>query len=152
MKILFVCTGNTCRSPMACALMNKLASDNDMDIKCDSAGIFANSGDKASTNAIKAMLEYEIDLSNHSAKALTEDLIKEYDLILTMTQGHKTMISALAPEKVYTICEYAGYNGDIKDPFGSNLQAYKDASEDIYDCLTEIAEKIYDMTEETNEN
>ena len=55
MKLLFVCTGNTCRSPMAAALMNKIAVDNDMDIVAESAGIFAKADEQASSNAIKAM-------------------------------------------------------------------------------------------------
>ena len=152
MKILFVCTGNTCRSPMAAALMNKIAFENDMNIQCDSAGIFALPDDTISKNAVKAMHEYNIDLSNHRAKPLTEELIKNYDLILTMTDGHKTMISALMPEKIFTICEYAGYNGDIKDPFGSTFDTYKEVAEDIYDCLTDIAEKIYDLTENKHED
>lgn len=148
MKILFVCTGNTCRSPMASALMNKIAIDNDMNIACSSAGIFAKSGDKASKHAIEAMNDYDIDLSGHRSTPLTEALICEYDLILTMTDGHKSMISALAPEKIHTICEYAGYNGEIADPYGGGLKEYKQTATDIYDCLTDIAEKIYDITEQ----
>ena len=150
MKILFVCTGNTCRSPMASALMNKIATDNDMEVTCSSAGIFAKSGDKASKHAIDTMKDYDIDLSEHRASPLTESKIDEYDLILTMTEGHKSMISALAPDKIYTICEYAGYNGEIADPYGGGLKEYKQTATDIYDCLTDIAEKIYDITEQEN--
>ena len=148
MKILFVCTGNTCRSPMAAALMNKISKENDMDVTSCSAGIFAKAGDKASTHAINTMKEYEIDISNHTATPLTESIINDYDLILTMTDGHKAMISALAPEKIFTICEYAGYNGEISDPYGGSLKEYRQTAEDIYDCLTDIAEKIYDMMEQ----
>lgn len=146
MKILFVCTGNTCRSPMAASMMNKICKENDMDVECSSAGIFAEKGSKASKHSIEAMKNYSIDLSNHSATPLTEALISEYDLILTMTEGHKTMISALAKDKIYTLCEYAGYDGDITDPYGGNLTQYKECAQDIYDCLTDIAEKIYDIT------
>lgn len=146
MKILFVCTGNTCRSPMAAAMMNKICTDNDIDVFASSAGIFAENGSKASKNAIEAMKEYNIDLSHHKSTSLTEALISEYDLILTMTEGHKTMISALATDKIYTICEYAGYEGDISDPYGGNITQYKECARDIYDCLTDIAEKIYDLT------
>ncbi len=148
MKILFVCTGNTCRSPMAAALMNKIAKDNDMNVTSDSAGIFAKQSDKASKYAIDAMKEYELDISNHSATPLTEAMLEEYDLVLTMTDGHKSMISALAPDKIFTVCEYAGYNGEIMDPYGSGLKEYKQTATDIYDCLTEIAEKIYDIMEQ----
>lgn len=147
MKILFVCTGNTCRSPMAAALMNKIAEDNDMDVKCTSAGIFVRPKDKISKNAVLAMKDYGIDISSHTARQLSEEMINETDLLLTMTDGHKAMISSIAPDKIYTICEYAGYEGEIHDPFGGDKNLYKQVADDIYDCLTDIAEKIYDMTD-----
>lgn len=152
MKILFVCTGNTCRSPIAAALMNKIAAENDLQVSANSAGIFAEAGSPASKHAIEAMKQYNIDLTKHQAVQLSEKLIEESDLVLTMTEGHKTMISTHAPKKTFTICEYAGYNGEIHDPYGGTLSQYNEAAENIYDCLTDIAEKIYDLTGNESEN
>ncbi len=133
--------------------MNKIATENDLDITSTSAGIFATIGNKSSKNAVKAMIDYDINIQDHTSNQLTEELISQNDLILTMTEGHKTMISTLAPEKIFTITEYAGYTGDIMDPYGGNINEYKQCAEDIYDCLTEIAEKIYDMQNgNTNED
>jgi len=145
MKILFICTGNTCRSPMAAALLNKIAKDNELDVTADSAGIFAEPGASASKNAVLAMNGYDIDLSSHKSKTISDDLVMGSDLILTMTEGHKMLTAGMAPDKTYTICEFAGYEGDISDPYGGDLEEYKDSAEQIYDCLTEIAEKLVDI-------
>lgn len=144
MNILFVCTGNTCRSPMAAALMNKIASENDMDVTAESAGLFAQSGDPASENAVLAMEEFDIDISAHKARPITDGLVINSDLILTMTEGHKALIAGMAPEKTFTICEYAGSGGEISDPYGGDLDDYRECAQEIYDCLTDIAERIYD--------
>ena len=65
MNVLFVCTGNTCRSPMAAALFNKIAVEKDLDVRIESAGLFANDGEPASENAVAAMKDYGVDLSEH---------------------------------------------------------------------------------------
>ncbi len=144
MRILFVCTGNTCRSPMAAALMNKIAKDNDLDIGADSAGIFAEEGVGASDEAVEAVKKYDIDLSAHKAKTVSDALIRANDVILTMTEAHKMVLKNLACEKVFTIAEYAGSFGDIPDPFGGDLFDYEETLEEIYDLLTDIAERVAD--------
>ena len=136
MNILFVCTGNTCRSAMAAAIMDKIAVENDLDVFIESAGIFAEDGQGASENAIKALMKYGIDLSGHR---------KQCDLILTMTEGHKQILEPLAKGKVYTLLEYAGSSGDISDPYGGDLEEYEEVAQEIYDALVDIAEKIADM-------
>lgn len=142
MNILFVCTGNTCRSPMAAAIMDKIAVENDLDIFVESAGLFAEDGAAASEHAIAALEKYNIDLSAHRSQPVTEDLLRQSDLILTMTQGHKKLLEGMAPGKVFTLKEYAGATGDIADPYGGDLEEYKEAAQEIYDTLVDVAERL----------
>lgn len=142
MKLLFVCTGNTCRSPMAAAIMNKIAEENEMDVKALSAGIFAEIGSGASENAIKAMRLYEISLKEHKATQLTEKMIDEADIVLTMTEGQKLMIEGYAPEKIFSLYEFLSSEGDIADPYGGDLDEYNETAQEIYDALVDLAESL----------
>ncbi len=144
MNVLFVCTGNTCRSPMAAALFNKIACERELNVRIESAGIYAAQGEKASKPAVEAMAEYGIDLSSHRSKMLTAELIKESDLILTMTHAHKSMLMTYADGRVYTLNEFAGEAGEITDPFGSGVREYKICAEQMYKLLLKAADKIAD--------
>lgn len=144
MNILFVCTGNTCRSAMAAAIMDKIATDNDLDIFIESAGIFAEDGQKANENAVKAVRKYGIDLSEHRAQPITEDLITQCDVILVMTEAHKQVLLPVAKDKVYTLLEYAGSQGDIDDPYGGDEEEYEECAAKLYDALVDVAERIAD--------
>ena len=141
-KILFVCTGNTCRSAMAAAIMNDIAEKNDLNVLIDSAGIFAKIGDSAADNAKAIMKKRGIDLSLHRTKPLTEELIAIADVILTMTSAHKMLIENMAKDKVYTLWEYAGSEGDIPDPYGGDEEEYEEVADEICDALVDIAEKL----------
>ncbi len=142
MNILFVCTANTCRSPMAAAIMEKIAIENDIDVLIESAGIFAGIGERASDEAIAALDEMGIDLTYHRSKPVSEDLVKKSDLILTMTEGHKKILEGLSPKKVYSVMEYIGLKGDIADPYGGDIEEYRETAKEIYDALVDVAEKI----------
>lgn len=142
MNILFVCTGNTCRSPMAAALFNKIAIERNLDVRIESAGVFANDGEGASAEAIVVMKEYDIDLLGHHSQTINAELIEKSDLILTMTAAHKMLLDRYADDKTYTICEFAGIDGDIPDPFGSDVDEYKMCADKLYAALVKCADKI----------
>lgn len=142
MNILFVCTGNTCRSPMAAALFNKIAVEKELDVRIESAGIFANEGERASANAISVMEEYNIDLSGHCAKNINAQLLEKSDIVLTMTASHKTVLEQYLGNKVYTLCEFAGEDGDIPDPYGAGVEEYKKCAMRLYNVLLKVAEKV----------
>ena len=142
MNILFVCTGNTCRSAMAAALFNKIAVEKNLDVRIESAGLFAIDGEPASNEAIIVMKKYGIDLLGHHAQTINTELIEKSDLILTMTAAHKAVLAPAAEDKVFTVCEYAGLDGDIKDPYGGDVEEYEECAEMLYNALLKVAERI----------
>ena len=142
MNILFICTGNTCRSPMAAYIMEKVAVENDLDILIESAGIFAEDGEGASENAIKALEEMGIDMTGHVVQSVSDELLEKADIVLTMTEGQKKLIEPYAGKKAYTLLEYAGSEGDISDPYGGDIEEYKETAQEIYDAIVDIAEKL----------
>lgn len=142
MNILFVCTGNTCRSAMAAALFNKIAIEKNLDVRIESAGIFAHDGEPASNEAVIAMKKYDIDLLGHHAQSINTELIEKSDLILTMTMAHKMVLEPSAKGKVFTIYEYAGLGCDIEDPYGGDVAEYEECAEKLYNALVKVAEKL----------
>lgn len=142
MNILFVCTGNTCRSPMAAALFNKIATEKNLDLRIESAGLFAADGENASNEAIIAMQKYDIDLLGHHAQSVNTELLEKSDIILTMTAAHKMVLLQSVPEKVFTICEFAGVDYDIEDPYGGDVDEYEECAETLYEVLKKVAERL----------
>lgn len=137
---------------MAAAIMEKIAVENDLDVLIESAGLFANVGGKASENAVKALDEMGIDLTFHQTKPITEELIEKSDLILTMTEAHKELLKPIAGNDVYTLKEYGGGSGDISDPYGGDIEEYRETAREIYDALVDVAEKIADIQNGNSEN
>ena len=142
MNVLFVCTGNTCRSPMAAALFNKIATEKSLDVRIESAGIFAEEGAPASTEAIIVMKEYDIDLLGHHAQPINTELLEKSDVILTMTAAHKMLLEQYAMGKVFTVSEYADLDDDIDDPYGGDVEEYKECADELYNTLLLVAEKM----------
>ena len=142
MNVLFVCTGNTCRSPMAAALFNKIAVERNLDVRIESAGLFAVEGEPASSEAVIAMKKYGIDLLGHHAQPINTELLEKSDLILTMTAAHKMVLEPSAQGKTFTLCEYAGIDGDIDDPYGGDTEEYENCAQQLYAALERVADKI----------
>lgn len=127
MRIIAVCTGNTCRSPMAEAMLREKFGDV---AEVSSRGLMAT-GAGASYESIEAMRELGYDISDHVSRRLTPDDVRDADLILTMTESHKKIINAAVPDsadKVFTLCEYAGISGNIEDPYGLGISEYRECA------------------------
>ncbi len=140
MNVLFVCSGNTCRSPMAKLLLSSIAEKNDMDIKVDSAGLFAYEGEPASNGSISVMQQdFGLDLSDHSAKTLDESLAEWADRIVCMTAAHKELVKVEFPQaNTCTLGEWAKRDLDIRDPHGGKLEDYRECAKLLKELLDDI--------------
>ena len=151
MNILLVCTGNTCRSAMSEGILKKLIGDNRSNDKLSvlSAGISVFSPAPASENAVLALNDMGIDISNHTSRQLTDDMINDADIILTMTKSHKQIIENVCDnisDKIYTLTGFAyGTDTDVSDPYGMDLDEYRKCAHQIYDALESAFPKLIDM-------
>ncbi len=149
--ILFICTGNTCRSSMAEALFKDMLQNCGIDnIEVHSAGVAVFFPSGASSNAVEVMKNRNIDLSRHQSRQVTKEMVDTADLVLTMTVSHRERLVHLFPyaaDKIFTLKEYVNdadmnRDFDIIDPFGGDLECYDKCADEIYACLQKLLEKL----------
>jgi len=143
MNIYFICTGNTCRSPMAEALFQ---FKNNPGMEARSAGIYAMDDGDISRNTKQVIQEAGIEFT-HNSRQLNEQDVRWADLILTMTSAHKQMVMQAFPfaaDKIFTLKEYVRPYGshDVSDPFGGDLQMYRQTFQELATLNEELHSKL----------
>lgn len=148
-RILFVCTGNICRSPFAAALADTVSRERGcVALKADSAGLLVLPGNPATPMAQRVAREYGVDLSRHRAKSVSAALVGGCDMILVMEQSHKTALLAAYPgicDKVALLRGFGRHGSrqrGIADPYGQDYEAYRFCYLDIQDAVLGLVEHL----------
>jgi protein-tyrosine-phosphatase len=150
-SILFVCTANICRSPMAAALFNKTLNDKGYKKGwiVESAGTWAPKDQPAADNTQKVLRNRGLDIGDHRSRSVNRQLMSLFDLILTMEEGQKEALIVEFPEyssKIFLLSEVANTHMDINDPIGLSIVDFEDTAKQIEVYLENGLERIIELT------
>lgn len=148
--ILFVCTGNLCRSPMAEGLLRHRLAQEGLDTRHQvaSAGTWAVDDHPASENAVAVMAERGIDISDHIARTITAQDVAESDLILVMSREHERLIKNTWPQyawKIYRLSEMVGKRKDVRDPYTGPIKEYRACADIIANYIDRGLDRIFEL-------
>ncbi len=149
-EIVFICTANTCRSPMAEGLFrHALAAQSDPleSLKVSSAGVSVYDRQPASLNSVKSMAKVGIDISDHRSQHITESMIESALVFFTMTETHLAMLSYQIdppPANAFLMRSFIGGNADtqIPDPFGMNLREYEACRDSMVEAIPSLVKTV----------
>lgn len=150
-SVLFVCTANICRSPLAEALFRDMVRDEPGEWKVESAGTWALVGEPAAQKSQQVLAERGLDASDHRARSVSLELLNSFKLILTMENGHKEALQIEFPAikgRVYTLSEMVGDEFDIHDPIGGPLVDFQATADELEQILSEGYARIIQLAKE----
>ncbi len=136
LKILFICQGNTCRSPMAEVIFNHIAKDRGLTCHAESAGMSGASREHASDNIIEVLADIGIDISAHRSQKLTEEIFYRNDIIILLESSHEKLIKLLYKENKPVHIMH------IPDPFGGDKNEYEQCRDKIISVVKFILDNL----------
>lgn len=152
MHLLFVCTGNTCRSPMAAFLARRQLAERGLDWTVSSAGLSAAAGASMTPPAVQALIRRNVPLHAHQAQAVTEDLMKSADKVLAMTTNHARELRSRFPHQARKVEVLGSYlrqdqhgddaECDIVDPFGGSDEVYEQSAATLEQAVERLIEHL----------